>query len=188
MAKQPRKSKDCPGCRKTLTMRFFYKVAPISPTRSPRFSHKCRACTNDERRKKNRAIAGIPRDLSLKSYLNHIRLKALGRKGRIDVNTDDLLDLWKQQRGRCALTGWKMTVRRGDGIVRTNASIDRIDSGKGYTLENVQLVCVAANKAKFDLRFEEFLEICRSVLARAVRKNRNRGVRCRKKSKKTGSP
>lgn len=183
-----RPDKYCRGCKRLLPIEAYYKYSPTSPTRSARYSAKCQPCTRKYRRTKNAEEAGIPKNLSPKYYLNHLRLKALRRKGSINVTTADLIALWNEQKGRCALTGWKMTMTRRVGIVRTNASIDRIDSSKGYTLDNVQLVCVAANKAKFDLSQKEFVKLCRSVLAKAAKRGRKRRVSCRVKAKKTSRP
>jgi len=50
-----------------------------------------------------------------------------------------------------------MTYKFYEGRVNTNVSIDRIDSTKGYSKDNVQLVCMAANQMKNDLSMEEFV-------------------------------
>lgn len=180
--------KYCRGCKRLLPIEAYYKYAPTTPTRSVRYSGKCQSCIKKHRRAKHAEEAGIPKTLSPQYYLNHLRLKAKGRKGSINVTTADLIGLWDAQKGKCALTGWQMTMTRRVGIVRTNASIDRIDSQKGYTLDNIQLVCVAANKAKFDLSQEEFVKLCRSVLAKAAKRGRKRRVSCRTKAKKTSRP
>ena len=187
----PRKSKPdkvCSGCKRLLPIEAYYTCAPTKPTRSVRYSGRCRSCIKNDRRVKHAKGAGIPKTLSPQYYLNHLRLKAKTRKGSINFTTADLIALWEAQGGKCALTGWSMTMTRRVGIVRTNASIDRIDSLKGYTLDNIQLVCVAANKAKFDLSHDEFVKLCKSVVAKASRNARKRSVPCRKKSKKTSRP
>ena len=58
-----------------------------------------------------------------------------------------------------------MTYKFYEGRVNTNLSVDRIDSAKGYSKDNVQLVCMAANQMKNDLSMEEFINMCASVLA-----------------------
>lgn len=82
-----------------------------------------------------------------------------------DLTVDYLLYLWERQKGRCALTGIPMTYKFYEGRVNTNVSVDRIDSTKGYSKDNVQLVCMAANQMKNDLSMEEFIKMCESVLA-----------------------
>ena len=59
----------------------------------------------------------------------------------------------------------QMTYKFYEGRVNTNLSVDRIDSTKGYSKDNVQLVCMAANQMKNDLPMTEFIEMCEAVLA-----------------------
>lgn len=82
-----------------------------------------------------------------------------------DLTIDYLLYLWERQKGCCALTGIPMTYKFYEGRVNTNVSVDRIDSTKGYSKDNVQLVCMAANQMKNDLSMEEFIKMCEYVLA-----------------------
>lgn len=82
-----------------------------------------------------------------------------------DLTLDYLMYLWERQKGCCALTGIPMTYKFYEGRVNTNVSVDRIDSTKGYSKDNVQLVCMAANQMKNDLSMEEFIKMCESVLA-----------------------
>ena len=82
-----------------------------------------------------------------------------------DLTLDYLMYLWEKQHGKCALTGIQMTYKFYEGRVNTNLSVDRIDSTKGYSKDNVQLVCMAANQMKNDLSIEEFVEMCEAVLA-----------------------
>ena len=82
-----------------------------------------------------------------------------------DLTLDYIMYLWEKQNGKCALTGIQMTYKFYEGRVNTNVSIDRIDSTKGYSKDNVQLVCMAANQMKNDLSMEEFVQMCECVLA-----------------------
>lgn len=64
-----------------------------------------------------------------------------------------------------------MTCKLEKGVIcRTNASIDRIKPKGEYTLDNIQLVCVALNKLRLDTPLDEFIEWCRKVADYAVRK------------------
>lgn len=65
--------------------------------------------------------------------------------------------LFQFQNQCCALTGTKF-----ESVVE--ASIDRIDSSKGYTPDNVQLVTNQANTAKNVLSTEVFIELCKKVI------------------------
>lgn len=79
------------------------------------------------------------------------------RKGREwSVTPEYLWSLWEQQEGKCALSG--LSLRHG-----TDASIDRIDSSRGYVEGNVQWVHQKINRMKTDFDEHEFLSLCKSV-------------------------
>lgn len=56
-----------------------------------------------------------------------------------------------------------------DGRIPTNVSVDRIDSKKGYTRDNVQLVCMAINQMKSDLDNNTFYNLCKAVYRNAAK-------------------
>lgn len=69
-----------------------------------------------------------------------------------------LWNLYLKQGRRCALTG--------DILPDINqASLDRIDSSKGYEEGNVQWVAVQANISKYTLSQEDFIKFCKKVVA-----------------------
>lgn len=73
-----------------------------------------------------------------------------------------LAELWEKQGGVCALTGTTL-------VPGVNASLDHIvPKAKGGTnaLDNLQWVCIPANQAKSDLSTEEFVDLCRRVVAK----------------------
>ena len=57
-----------------------------------------------------------------------------------------------------------MTYEMDNGRVYTNVSIDQIDPGKGYTKDNIQLICMGVNQMKSDLSMSELLFLCKQVL------------------------
>lgn len=87
-----------------------------------------------------------------------------GRLRNLDfiINREFLFDLVKRQDYKCAITGMSMVHIWGD---MRSASIDRIDSSKGYTPDNVQLVCKCVNLMKNDRSNDEVVgfldEYCR---------------------------
>lgn len=81
------------------------------------------------------------------------------------ISRDHLLDLWVLQDGKCALTGDDMTWIVGQGRVRTNVSVDRVDPTIGYIPGNVQLLCDYVNIAKSNLSNDEFRVLCQKVVA-----------------------
>ena len=74
--------------------------------------------------------------------------------------------LYREQSCRCALTGLPIGISntiKGDWCGETTASLDRIDSKKGYTKDNVQWVHKWINLMKQDLDQEEFITFCEAV-------------------------
>lgn len=72
-----------------------------------------------------------------------------------------LQQAWTQfidQNGRCAITGVEINFKE-----RT-ASLDRIDSTRGYMLENIQWVHKIVNQMKWSLSDQELLEWCQRVV------------------------
>lgn len=81
-----------------------------------------------------------------------------------DITLDFLYQLYKKQEGLCALSGIKMTYDVLSGRTSTNISIDKIDPIKGYTQDNIQLVCMAVNEMKNDRSIEELQYFCECIL------------------------
>jgi len=92
-----------------------------------------------------------------------MRLLILCRRRGGALTVDDLLAIHKRQEGLCALSGMRMTTALTRGRVWTNVSVDRVDSSRGYDVNNVQLVCLAANLMKNNLPQEDFVRWCRVI-------------------------
>jgi hypothetical protein len=71
-----------------------------------------------------------------------------------------LADLLIEQDFKCALTGWDIEAMK---VQVNTASLDRIDSSKGYIEENVQWVHKMVNMSKQSYSQEEFIEMCKAV-------------------------
>jgi|TARA_R110001606_G_C15257906_1_gene638133 hypothetical protein len=71
------------------------------------------------------------------------------------LTSTEVLDLWHQQEGRCAVTNLFMN-HHADLNDLKNASIDRLDNNKGYSVKNIRLVCSAVNKMRGSLTESEF--------------------------------
>lgn len=103
---------------------------------------------------------------TFKGYFKRKIQSARKRSGRL-IPEQVCHDLWKQQNGRCALTGLAMTTSYESEVPNrlfTNASIDRIDSSKTYTNDNIQLVCTAVNIMKNSLDEKTFIWLCHKVV------------------------
>ncbi len=81
-----------------------------------------------------------------------------------DIDAEFLKALLEEQGGLCAISGIPLTFVKGKGHIPTNASIDRMDSQKGYTKDNVQLVAHQVNTMKSNLSVNQLIEWCKSIL------------------------
>lgn len=92
----------------------------------------------------------------------HTRLRRSAEKRgyTFEISVEYLWDLFQEQKQICAITG--------DYIPNIKeASLDRIDSSKGYIEGNVQWVTQQANLSKHVMTMEQLYEFCRKVLNHA---------------------
>lgn len=64
----------------------------------------------------------------------------------------------------CPLLGCELTRLQGQGLIWTNASIDRIDNTKGYTKENIQVISRMANSMKQHASKEQLIPFAKNIL------------------------
>lgn len=88
------------------------------------------------------------------------------RKNRtleFDLTIDYVWNLFVEQNRRCAITN--LPLQFGSYTIKkeTTASLDRIDSSKGYIKGNVQWVHKTINKMKQDIPLNKFKEFCKLV-------------------------
>lgn len=82
----------------------------------------------------------------------------------VSVTIEEGWKLFQQQGGRCALSG--VALAFGSQSYQSTASLDRIDSSKGYVLENVQWVHKHVNFMKRDYEQEYFIDLCHKISAK----------------------
>jgi hypothetical protein len=81
-----------------------------------------------------------------------------------DLTPEYLQGLYDQQDGRCAWLGIPLRTELGGSFRHPNqVSLDRVDGRKGYTRDNVLLVCQAANLARCDAPMEVFEDFILSI-------------------------
>ena len=82
-----------------------------------------------------------------------------------DLTIDYLWDLLQKQKFKCKYTNLPIElteIRKGSNIdfEKMTASIDRIDSNKGYQKDNIQWVHKDINRMKWAFPENKFLELC----------------------------
>jgi hypothetical protein len=93
------------------------------------------------------------------------RLLHCGGRKRDKLSADMLLAQLAKQNYRCALSGVPLTCDLRKGVVsQTNASVDRVVAGGGYTVDNIQFVCRALNHWRANTPVPDFVEWCRRVV------------------------
>ena len=121
----------------------------------------CKDCGNDKHYK------GVGNLSS--TFFSRILEGAKKRKIEVSISMEDILYLLEQQEYKCALSGLPLIMSksfskdRTDQVSSTTASLDRIDSSKGYILGNVQWVHKDVNimKNKFDQGY--FINLCKLI-------------------------
>ena len=162
-------SKPCTKCNNTKLVSAFYTTGKTI-NGEYKYNSWCKECVKEKAATYHKKTWGteklqftaFKRTQSTRSYLTYLLGKARQRK-ECNITVAYLENLWLSQNGKCALTGWDMTMVLGSGNIATNASIDRINSQNGYEDGNVQLVCRAANVAKSNLTEQEFVNLCLAV-------------------------
>ena len=86
----------------------------------------------------------------------------------VEIDINYIWDLFLKQNRKCALSGEdiyfpKMWAEKG------TASLDRIDSSKGYIKGNVQWVHKYVNLMKNRLTQEYFLELCNKITKYSIK-------------------
>ncbi len=102
-----------------------------------------------------------------KEVTRKILVGAASRNIPFNVSIDYLWKLFLQQKKKCAITGvdlnFKISQKKGRETKRT-ASLDRIDSSKGYVEGNVQWVHNNINVMKWKMSSNEFVDWCYKVI------------------------
>jgi hypothetical protein len=98
--------------------------------------------------------------------------------GEIDITPEFLQNLLEKQKNRCAISNkefsWVPGKKGKPNLYR--ASVDRIDSNKGYTKDNVQIVLAKLNFMKGDWPDEEFEDLILDSAKYIQKKRRRRSL------------
>jgi len=90
------------------------------------------------------------------------------RRLPVEISLEEANKLLVKQGFKCALTG--LPISQASNLKEemsgcSTASIDRIDSSRGYLADNVQWVHKDINRMKWEFSHQRFIELCRAVVS-----------------------
>jgi hypothetical protein len=125
-------------------------------------SRKCKRCVSKLPRKKRESK--YFKDIPFRYWISVVN-SAKKRSLVFNITIEQAYDLYLKQNKRCKLTD--LEIRFDTSKLKNHyfnsASLDRIDSSRGYTLDNIQWVHKDVNKMKSNLSSERFFELCALV-------------------------
>lgn len=167
--------KRCPRCTGSFprTSEFFHK----SSRARDGLRVECKKChvgdvmrvTNPvavaEYKRLNNVRLGLhAKEYRAKRWAQHLvhaakgRTKRTGREAQT-ISESDILAMFETQGGLCHWFGIPMVPSTGHRDPQ-RPSLDRIDCGRGYHLDNIVLCCAAANMGRQSATAERFAEFC----------------------------
>ena len=148
----------CSGCDKeqAYTRKDHAKQSTLA-------DWQCRSCVVKAGSFKNNLPVGAERRL-----YNRFRKSANQRKVNWGIDFEEFKSCFT---GKCSLTGWDISM----SYLHTSASLDRIDSKKGYEVDNIQWVHTMVNMSKNKYGQDKFIEMCKAVAKYEVKRIRPNG-------------
>ena len=144
--------KNCPNCGSVQSyLRKNYAEESL------RLGKLCKQCSNE--RHDNNRHKGWYKDVLRKSFAHKYKTNAELRGINWEVSFEYLADLLILQDFKCALSDIPIDAMG----ISNNASLDRIDSSKGYVEGNVQWVTSKVNMMKQHYSQQDFIDVCVAV-------------------------
>ena len=153
------------------TRKYITKICPLCNTSFTKKMGFTKYCSPECSRKGHLERESFRRRSSVEYTLRVIaagcknRAKRTGKECDIDVQY--LLDKLKEQDGKCAMTGVELLSSRTNTRINSHphtVTVDRIDSTKGYTKDNVQIVSYIYNCAKNNWSHDDVIQMAKGVL------------------------
>lgn len=156
--------KTCSKCQTAKPTTEFNKTK----TNKDGLSYLCRDCNrevskayrerNSTRYYENQKARRENENVFISQTFYSLKTRTSKKGLEVTVTTEYLLKLLQDSEYKCSVTGQAMNLRSHPRKKANpfKASLDRIDSTKGYTEGNVQWVCWAVNQMKSDKTEAEF--------------------------------
>ena len=156
-------TKICNRCKEAKPLAMFTK----NKSSSDGLQYKCRACDKDYQKKRRadnlqqsleygRAYQKKRRenfDYRLQMLINASKQRAKNKNRVHEITVNDIKEVYPKD-GKCPIFGFELEFNNA-GFRENSPSIDRIDSTKGYTVDNIQIISWKANRIKSYATVEE---------------------------------
>lgn len=156
--------RNCPKCNKQILYNGLQSEKNCKI--ATRKKSNCRSCQAklvsylQPKGKNSKNYRGYE-DLPSRMFTN-IKRCAIKRNIEFKITIQDCWYQWLKQNGKCAYTGEKLTFMNQRKRIHT-ASLDRIDSSKGYEIDNIQWVHKDVNFMKQSYNQEYFINLCKQI-------------------------
>lgn len=150
----PPGKKICGHCEEVLpaTEEFFFKL----PHGYLGLSSRCKACVYTRTKERRR-------EDWTKRLIEYTRPRHSKHTDEpYDLTPEMIMQMYEQQNGKCAWFGVQMTTDVASHDPRL-VTLDRLDCSRGYTSDNVALVCKAANHARGDVPLHDFNDFVQEI-------------------------
>jgi hypothetical protein len=141
---------QCYKCKEVLPLTSFNQ----DKTRESGYHPACKTCRSlalDKTLAKERKAQSKQKNKTAYA-LYDVKKRAKAKGIEFDLSVKDLPDT-----AVCPVFGWELVRVEGGGGSPSSWSLDRIDSSRGYTKDNVQVLSKKANTMKLDATPEELL-------------------------------
>lgn len=110
------------------------------------------------------------------TYISVVKKGAKLRNIEFNITSKQMVEVFELQNKKCALTGLDISLHRNysqGNREKQTASLDRIDSSRGYVADNIQWVHKDVNIMKNKFSQEYFLEMCKRITENESNRIRN---------------
>jgi hypothetical protein len=159
-------SKLCLICKQAKPLDQFHKMKRAKGGVHPH----CKKCRSQEWQRNS--SANLKRLAQYRESINgraiHLLKEAKRRaaKSELEFSITPLRITFALSLGVCERSGVKFDLSPHDRQTNNpfSPSIDKVDPFKGYTDENIKVVCVAYNFGKMQMTHEEYVAFCKCVV------------------------
>ena len=148
----------CSGCNTLKSVDCFNNSK--SDRNTVKKTYHCKDCISKRQKERRFTEKGFKSNL-WQNLVNNAKKRNI----EVHITKEYIEILYKEQKGLCAVTNLPMEFSAAkEGKNSFAVSVDRIDSSKGYTEENVRLVCARVNLLKMELEDEQLKFWCMAIL------------------------